>query len=67
MKPRKFYEKILKSIDSCQTELHLITCAQMIGMFTMRFVGEEDQPDVERFEITMKDQLDNKKKSIGFH
>jgi hypothetical protein len=64
-KARKYYDKISSNIESSTNELHIRTCSTMIGMFSMRFIDDEDINHIQNFETMLKDELDIKANKLG--
>lgn len=57
-----YYDKIVKTINSSQNELHLRTCSNMIAQFMFKFI---DNDEVERLELNLKTRLDEKANKLG--
>lgn len=52
------YEKILRSIKSSTNQMHLTTCAVMIGIFNMQY-------DSKVLELDLKEEHDKRAQELG--
>lgn len=55
---KEAYDKIQRSILSSKNNLHLTTCAVMIGMFSMKYEELE-------LELNLKNELDKRAQELG--
>lgn len=52
------YHKIMRTIKSSQNHLHLLTCANMIAIFSMKYEAPVE-------ELDLKIELDKKAQELG--